>query len=70
MNLLELARSALRTNTAVKRPVADGVHFRWRIVGSSDGVCEACFLPETTHAQVSAAYPGATVEPILEEANV
>lgn len=40
------------------------VHYRWRITGSRCGVYEACFLPETTHAEVSALYPGAKVEPL------
>jgi len=41
-------------------------HYRWRIAGSVDGVYEACFVPEATRTEVSAAYPGATVEPIPE----
>lgn len=39
-------------------------HYRWRVTGSRCGVYEVCFLPEATHAEVSALYLGATVEPM------
>ena len=43
---------------------AGAVHYRWRVIGSRCGVYEVCFLPEATHAEVSALYPGAVVEPL------
>ena len=39
-------------------------HYRWRVTGARCGVYEVCFLPEATHAEVSALYPGAAVKPM------
>ena len=68
LNLLDLARSALadasETVANLEGALPLGAHYRWRVIGSRCGVYEVCFLPEATHAEVSALYPGAAVSPL------
>lgn len=70
MNLLDLARSALANAPEVQGTAAvpshGGAHYRWRVSGSRCGVYEVCFLPEATHAEVSALYPGAVMQPLSD----
>ena len=62
MNLLELARSAL-PGTADQR---SGAHYRWRVIGASNGVKEVCCLPEMTAAELQVCYPGARLVPLTD----
>jgi hypothetical protein len=53
---------------AVASRANDEACYRWRVIGSRCGVYEVCCLPELTAAEVRELYPGATVEPLPDEA--
>jgi len=64
--LTDRVRGLIRAHKpALLEELTQTPHYRWR-VSRSDGVHEACFLPEATLTDAAAAFPDATLAPLLE----